>query len=93
MSWAAAATAAGSVASGFLSKKSGGGGAAMPQNITLGDATFGDKYIGTDAVRSAPSIADAKAGGVARWLPWVVAGVLGVVALVVVATRSRKEKR
>ena len=83
MSWAAAATAAGSVASGLLGKKKGGGSAeaAAPisTTISMGPATFGGHFLGTDAIKAAPAIGDAQAGSAARWIPWVVGGVVALV--------------
>jgi len=59
---------------------------------TFGAVTFGNKYIGDTAVKQSATNEAIAAGGVARWLPWAIGGLVAIVALIVFG-RSRPAKK
>lgn len=82
-----------SVAGGLL----GGGSDATPiappipnnQTASFGSVSFGAKYAGDEAVKAAPAIVAAESGGWTRFLPWIVAGVVGLFAILFLGARRR----
>lgn len=96
-----ALTALAPVAGQLLGGMGGGGGAggaaapapdAIDNTATFGAVNFGNKYIGDTAVKAAPAIitASESAPSWTKFLPWIVAGVVALFAVILIPFGARR---
>ena len=73
----------------------GGGGKAeapVSNTATFGNVSFGPKIIGDSALKAAPAIITAQesAPSWTKYLPWIVAGVVGLFAVILIPFGARR---